>query len=170
MLRWFSRLRKPTEKVWRVAARPLWILESRRSWLAESIWQSPYCCTMVYFWTAFITEHACGDSLSESDKRKVQQQVLARSVKDLGGDPREVRKRVFPDGHPGRQRALVDLKRVVTLYSGKVDEKLMIYPDYRKAIDDDGRPGLAGNRWGLRHEKAHEILLARYLAADVQGG
>lgn len=168
MLRWFSRLRKPTDKVWRVAARPLWILESRRSWLSEAIWQSPYCCTTVYFWTAFMTEHLCGSSLSERQKRKVTQQVFARMVKDLGGKPREARKLVLPDGTPGRQRALVDLKRVVTLYSGKVTEGLMIYPDYRKAIDDDGRAALPGNRWGLRNEAAYEILLARYLAADVQ--
>lgn len=168
MLRWFSRLRKPTARVRRVAARPLWVLESRRPLLAEALWRSPYCCTMVYFWTAFVTEHVCGEHLPEAAKGKVMQQVLARIVKELGGDPRAARQQVFPDGHPGRQRALVDLKRVVTLYSGKVNEGLMIYPDYRKAVEDDGRPALPDNRWGLRQEAAHEILLARYLAAGVQ--
>jgi hypothetical protein len=169
MLRWFSRQRKPADKIMRIAARPLWLLDSRRPLLTEVLWHSPYCCTMVYFWTALITEQVCGEALSESGKRKLLQQVFARIVKDLDGDPRAARKRVLPDGHLDRRRALVDLKRVVTLYSGAVNDSLMIYPDFRKAIEDDGRPALPDNRWGLRQEAAHEILMARYLAADVQG-
>jgi hypothetical protein len=168
MLRWFSRLRKPADKVRRIAARPLWLLESRRPLLIEAMWQSPYCCTMVYFWTALITEQV-GEDLSQSAKRKVLQQVFARMVKELGGDARAARQRVLPEGHLGRRRALADLKRVVTLYSGAVDDSLMLYPDIRNALDDDARPALPGNRWGLRHEAAHEILLARYLAADIKG-
>lgn len=170
MLRWISRLRKPVEKVRGIASRPLWVLESRRPQLAEAIWTAPYCCTMVYFWTALVTEQACDDGLSASQKRKVLQRVFERIVKDMGGDPVAARGRVLPEGHPGRRRALVDLKRVVTLYSGTVNEKLMIYEDYRKALEDDGRPALPGNRWDLHYESAHEILLARLLADEVTGG
>lgn len=169
MLRMFSRLRKPVEKVRAIASRPLWVLASRRPQLADVIWTSPYCCTMVFFWTALITEQTCGGSLSASERRKVLQRSLARMVKEMGGDPVAARALVLPDGHPGRRRALVDLKRVVTLYSGTVNEKLMIYEDYRKALEDDGRPALPGNRWGLRYETSHEILLARLLADDVLG-
>lgn len=169
MLKWFSRLRKPADKVRRIAARPLWVLESRRPQLAEVLWNSPYCCTMVYFWTALVTEQVCGESLSESSKRKVVQRVFAQIVKDLDGDPVAARKRVLPDGQQRRRRALVDLKRVVTLYAGVDNESLMLNADYRKALEDDGRAALPENRWGLETEAAHEILLARYLAEDVLG-
>ena len=169
MLKLFSRLRKPVETVRGVAARPLWVLESRRPQLADTIWATPYCCTMVYFWTALVTEQLC-DTLSASRKRKVLQRVFAGIVTDMGGDPVAARGRVLPEGHPGRRRALVDLKRVVTLYSGTVNEKLMIYEDYRKALADDGREALPGNRWDLHFEAAHEILLARLLADEVTGG
>ena len=170
MLRLFSRLRKPVDKVRGIAARPLWVLESRRPQLAEVIWNAPYCCTMVYFWTALVTEQACGDGVSAARKRKVLQRAFAMSVKELGGDPAAAREHVLPEGHPGRRRALVDLNRVVTLYSGTVNEKLMIHEDYRKALEDDGRAALPGNRWGLKYEAAHEILLARLLADEAMRG
>lgn len=170
MLGWFSRLRKPVEKVHRIAGRPLWVLDSRQPALTANLWLSPYCCTMLYFWTALITEQVCGDSLSQRRKHKVLQRAFARLVKETDGKPRHARRRVLPDGHPRRRRAELDLKLVVTVYSGTINEGLMIYPDYRDAIEGDGRPALPGNRWGLRSEAAHEILLAGYLANDVLAG
>jgi hypothetical protein len=76
---------------------------------------------------------------------------------------------VLPDGQPRRRRALADLKRVVDLYRGDVDDRFMIYADYRDAVDGGGRPARSGNRWGLRTEAAHEILLLSYVIGTLQG-
>lgn len=45
----------------------------------------------------------------------------------------------------------------------------MIYADYRDAVDGGGRPARSGNRWGLRTEAAHEILLLSYVIGTLQG-
>lgn len=167
MLGFLSRLSKPAERVHAVAGRPLWILQSRRPALTARLWDSPYCCTMVYFWFAVVTEEQCRNSHSEADKQKILQKALARTVAELDGAPAKVMQQVLPEGHPRRLRALTDLKRAVDLMRKGEDSRLMIYDEYRTAIEADGRPALSGNRWGLGSEAAHEILIARYLAANV---
>ena len=112
-----------------------------------------------------VTEHVCQDSFSQSDKRKVMRKVLARITDELGASEAAFMRHVLPDGQPRRRRALADLKRVVDLYRGDVDDRFMIYADYRDAVDGGGRPARSGNRWGLRTEAAHEILLVRYVIA-----
>lgn len=167
MLGFLSRLSKPAKKVHAIAGRPLWILQSRRPALTALLWESPYCCTMVYFWFAVVTEDLCRTGYSEAQKQKVLRTAMARAVKELGGAPAAVRRQVLPEGHPRRLRALKDLKRAVDLKRKGVDDGLMVHDEYRTAIEADGRPALAGNRWGLTREAAHEILIARYLAANV---
>lgn len=167
MLKWF-RMRKPLEKIHRVAARPLQVFESRHHALLRQLWASPYCCTMLYFWAAVMTEDVCRGAYTDEDKREVLREVFARMVEDTRGSVTHATNRVLPDGHQMRRRALADLKRVVDLYRGDVDDRCMIYADYREAVYEDGRPALPGNRWGLRKEAAHEILLASYLAANLQ--
>lgn len=167
MLRWFTRLRKLVDRVHGVATRPLYILESRRPDLAAGLWHSPYCCTMIYFWMAVVTEQLCGERRTEADKHRILQQVFARAVKELGGAPAAARRNVLPDGHPRRLRALSNLKRVVELQRNGVDARLLIHAHYRAAVEGDGRRALPGNRWGLRTEAAHELLLAGFLADSL---
>ncbi len=167
MLKWF-RLRKPVDTIERVAARPLQILASRQPALLGPVWRSPYCCTLVYFWTAVITEDVCRKSRSDADKREALRDAFGRVTAAMRGNPATALNRVLPDGYQVRRRALSDLKRVVDLYRGSVDDRYMIYSDYREAVYGDGRSAVPGNRWGLRKEAAHDILLASYLAASVQ--
>ena len=134
MLKWF-RLRKPVDTIERVAARPLQILASRQPALLGPVWRSPYCCTLVYFWTAVITEDVCRKSRSDADKREALRDAFGRVTAAMRGNPATA---------------------------------LMIYSDYREAVYGDGRSAVPGNRWGLRKEAAHDILLASYLAASVQ--
>lgn len=129
------------------------------------MWKSPYCCTLLFFWIAVVTEHVCQDSFSEPDKRKVMRKVLASIADEMGASEAAFMSCVLPDGHPRRRHALADLKRVVDLYRGNVDDSFMIYADYRDAVNGGGRPARSGNRWGLRTEAAHEILLVRYVIA-----
>lgn len=168
MLKWFK-LRKPVERIQAIAGRPLQIFESRHPALQKQLWSSPYCCTLVYFWTAVVTEDVCGDSFSDADKREVLRESFARIVEEMQGAVNAVMNRVLPDSHQTRRRALSDLKRAVDLYRGDFDDRYMIYPDYREAVYEDGRPALFGNRWGLGKESSYEILLASYIAGNLQG-
>lgn len=168
MLQWL-RLRRRVQRIRRIAGRPLQILDSRRPSLMGPMWQSPYCCTLLFFWIDVVTEHVCQDSFSQSDKRKVMRKVLARITDELGASEAAFMRHVLPDGQPRRRRALADLKRVVDLYRGDVDDRFMIYADYRDAVDGGGRPARSGNRWGLRTEAAHEILLLSYVIGTLQG-
>jgi hypothetical protein len=168
MLQWL-RLRKPVQHIRRIAVRPVQILAVRRPSLMAPMWNSPYCCTLLFFWIAVVTEHVCQDRLSQSDKRKAMRKVIARIADEMGGTEAGFMKRVLPDGHPRRRRALADLKRVVELYRGKVDDRFMIYADYREAVNGGGRPARSGNRWGLRTEASHEILLVRYVIDTLRG-
>lgn len=167
MLKWFK-LRKPVERIQNIAARPLQILESRHPALVKELWLSPYCCTMVYFWTAVVTEDVCRNNYSDEDKREALREGFARVVEEMRGSVTAAMNRVLPDGHQLRRRALADLKRAVDLYRGDFDDRYMIYADYREAVEEDGRPALFGNRWGLGKEAAYEILLANYLAGSLQ--
>lgn len=167
MLQWL-RLRRPVQRIRRIAARPVQILDSRRPSLTGPMWRSPYCCTLLFFWIAVVTEHVCQDSLSPSDKRKVVRKVLARIANEMGGTEAVFMSRVLPEGHPRRRRALADLKRIVDLYRGNVDDRFMIYADYRDAVNGGGRPARSGNRWDLRTEAAHEILLVSYVIDTLQ--
>ena len=167
MLQWL-RLRRSVQRIRRIAGRPVQILDSRRPSLMGPMWRSPYCCTLLFFWIAVVTEHVCQDNLSRSDKRKVMRKVLARIADELGGTHASVMNCVLPDGHPRRRRALADLKRVVDLYRGEIDDSFMIYADYRDAVNGGGRPARSGNRWGLRAEAAHEILLVSYIIGTLQ--
>ena len=168
MLGVFSRLRKPVEKVLAIASRPLGVLASRHPSLAPRLWHSRYCCTMIYFWVAVITEEVCRDRFSEAQKHKILQRAFARAVREMGGRPSAAKKQVLPDGHPVRLRALADLKRAVELRRDGAESRLLIYAEYRQAVEGDGRPAVFGNRWGLRNEAAHEILLAGYLASNAR--
>lgn len=167
MLKWF-RLKKPMERIQQVAERPLQIMDSRNPALTGQLWRSPYCCTLAYFWTAVVTERVCGPAMSDDDKREVLREAFARIVEEFGGSVDTVMNRVLPDGNPTRRRALSDLKRAVDLYRGDFDDRYMIYADYREAVNEDGRPALFGNRWGLDREAAHEILIASSLAGNLQ--
>lgn len=167
MLQWL-RLRRSAQRIQRIAARPVQILGSRRPSLMGSMWQSPYCCTLLFFWIAVVTENVCQDSFSQADKRRVMRKVLARIADEMGASEAAFMKRVLPDGHPRRRRALGDLKRIVDLYRGNVDDRFMIYSDYRDAVNGGGRPARPGNRWGLDTEAAHEILLVSYVIDSLQ--
>lgn len=168
MLKWF-RLRKPMERIQQVAERPLQIFEARNPKLSAQLWRSPYCCTLAYFWTAVVTEDVCRNSLSDADKREVLREAFSRVVEEMNGAIDAVMNRVLPDGNPIRRRALSDLKRAVDLYRGEFDDRYMIYADYREAVSENGRAAPFGNRWGLGKESAFEILIACYLAANLQG-
>ena len=170
MLGLFSRLRKPVERVHAIASCPLRVFASRQPSLVPRLWQSRYCSTMVYFWVAVVTEEACRGKYSEAEKHKVLQRVFAHVVKDNWGAPAIAKKHVLPDGHPHRLKALADLKRAVELRRDGPDARLMIYGDYREAVEGDGRPAIFGNHWGVRTEAAHEILLASYLASNLSAG
>ncbi|WP_421693527.1 hypothetical protein [Aestuariivirga sp.] len=167
MLTWF-RLRKPIERIHRICVRPLHILESRQPALMRTLWKSPYCCTLLYFWTAVVAEDICRNTFTDEEKRQALRDAFARIVEDSHGAVNGALNRVLPDGNPVRRRALSDLKRVVDLYRGDVDDRCMIYPGYREAVYEDGRPAFPGNRWGLRKEVAHEILLFTCLARNLQ--
>lgn len=166
MLKWFK-LRKPVERIETIAARPLQIFESRQPGLLKDLWLSPYCCTLVYFWTAVVTEDVCRNKFSDAEKREVLRESFARIVEEMRGSVTSAMNRVLPDGHQLRRRALSDLKRAVDLYRGDYDDRYMIYADYREAVNEDGRPALFGNRWGLGKEAAYEILLANYLTGSL---
>lgn len=165
MLNWF-RSRQHVDNVHRVALRPFLLLQSRRPKMFPGIWQAPYCCTISYFWTAVVAEDLC-ERHDNDGKLRTLREAFARLVEDTRGAHPDAMKRVLPEGHPIRRRALVDLKRVVDLYNGKIDDRHMIYPEYREAVYEDGRSAPAGNRWGIDNEYAYEILLSSYLAANA---
>jgi hypothetical protein len=165
MLKWF-RFRRQVEEVHGAAMRPINGLQARQPTLFPGLWQVPYCCTLSYFWTAVIAEDVCQGAVASDEKYRTLREAFTRMIEASGGRPYDAMKRVLPDGHPVRRRALIDLKRVVDLYHGKVDDRHMIYPEYREAVQGDGRPAPEGNRFGLRREFSHEILLSAYLAGN----
>lgn len=167
MLMWF-RLRKPIDRIHRICVRPLHVLEIRQPMLFNAVWKSPYCCTLLYFWTAVIAEDICRDKYTDEEKRHALREAFARMVEESRSSVNGVLKRVLPDGHQMHRRALQDLKRAVDLYRGDVDDRAMIYPGYREAVYEDGRPCFPGNKWGIRKEAAHEILLYICLASNAQ--
>jgi len=167
MLTWL-RLRRPQARITRIAGRSVKLFDLRFPRLSPLLWRSPYCCTLVYFWTAVVTEDICAGRYTEPDKRRLLQRAFAATVAATGGDPPAALARVLPDGHGRRRRALADLRRVVELYRGEVDEGAMLHADYRAAVEGDGRPAPARNRWGLRRQTAHDLLLASDLATELR--
>lgn len=167
MLSWL-RTRKQVEDVHRIAVRPFLLLQSRKAPVFPALWQSPYCCTITYFWTAVVAEETCGKDQGSDAKLRTLREAFARLVEDTRGAAHDAMRHVLPDGHPIRRRTLVDLKRVVDLYNGHIEDRHMIYPEYREAVYQDGRPAPPHNKWGLEREFAYEILLTSYLAANVQ--
>ncbi len=165
MLSWL-RTRKQVDDVHRIAVRPVALLQSRRPELFPALWRSPYCCTITYFWTAVIAEYTCGISVDPNAKLRTLREAFTRLVEDTGGTSHEAMKRVMPEGHAVRRRTLSDLKRVVDLYNGETHDQHMIYPEYREAVFEDGRPAKPGNSLGAEKEFAYEILLSGYLAAN----
>lgn len=166
MLSWL-RTRKQVDEVHRVAVRPFLLLQSRQPHAFPGIWQAPYCCTIAYFWTAVVAEDLSTRDTGNESKFRTLREAFTRLVEETNGTPHDALKRVLSDGHPIRRRTLIDLKRVVDLYNGHIDDRHMIYPEYREAVYQDGRPGPEGNRWGLDKEFAYEILLSSYLAANA---
>jgi hypothetical protein len=166
VLNWL-RIRKQVDDVHRVAVRPFMLLQSRQPQAFPRLWQSPYCCTIAYFWTAVIAEDLCAKDSGNDIKFRTLREAFTRLVEETGGVAHDAMKRVLADGHPIRRRTLIDLKRVVDLYNGHIDDRHMIYPEYREAVYQDGRPALPGNRQGLEKEFAYEILLSSYLAANA---
>lgn len=166
MLSWL-RTRRQVDDVHRIAVRPFLLLESRHPQALPAIWQSPYCCTIAYFWTAVVAEDMCGRDAASDSKFRTLREAFTRLVEETDGTAHDAFRRVLSDGHPIRRRTLIDLKRVVDLYNGHIDDRHMIYPEYREAVYQDGRPAPEGNRWGLDKEFAYEILLSGYLAANV---
>jgi hypothetical protein len=167
MLSWL-RTRKQVEDVHRLAVRPFLLLQSHKAQVFPGLWQSPYCCTIAYFWTAVIAEEVCAKDQENDAKLRTLREAFARLVEDTRGAPHDAMRRVLPEGHPIRRRTLVDLKRVVDLYNGHIEDRHMIYPEYREAVYQDGRPAPARNKWGLDRELAYEILFSSYLAANAQ--
>jgi hypothetical protein len=165
VLNWL-RSRKQADEVHRIALRPFLLLQSRGEHMLPVLWQTPYCCTVSYYWTAVVVEDLCDERANEGKLRALRE-TFARLVEDTRGVPHDAMKRVLPEGHPIRRRALSDLKRVVDLYNGKIDDRYMIYAEYREAVYEDGRPAPDGDRWGLGQEYAYEILLSSYLAANT---
>ena len=165
MLKWLRR-RNQADEFYRIALRPFLLLQSRREKLLPNLWQTRYCCTISYYWSAVVVEELSGER-SHDGKHRALREAFARLVQDTRGEPHNAMKRVLPEGHPIRRRALSDLKRVVDLYNGKISDRYMIYPEYREAIYEDGRPAPGGDRWGLDQEYAYEILLSSYLAANA---
>jgi hypothetical protein len=147
--------------------RPFLLLQARHPQAVNSIWLSPYCCTIAYFWTAVVAEDMCGKDTGNESKFRTLRESFTRLVEETNGTAHDAFKRVLSDGHPIRRRTLVDLKRVVDLYNGHIDDRHMIYAEYREAVYEDGRPAPEGNRWGLDREFAYEILLSSYLAANA---
>lgn len=166
MLKWL-RLRKRTEDVHRVAIRPLLLLRAHEPDVFPAVWETPYCCTLAYFWTAVVAEDVCGRSVENDDKFRTLREAFTRIVEETDGVAHDVMRRVLPDGHPIRRRALVDLKRAVDLYNGQVNDRYMIYPEYREAVYNDGRPAPAGNAWGIEQELSYEILLSSYISGNT---
>lgn len=166
MLNWL-RTRKHVDDVHRHAARPFLLLRSRQPKLVPGLWQSPYCCTISYFWMAVVAEEMCGAETDNDTKLRTLREAFARLVEETRGIPHDAMRRVLPDGHPIRRRSLVDLKRVVDLYNGLVEDRHMIYPEYREAVYADGRPAIDPGRTGLEKEHAYEILLASYLGQNA---
>jgi hypothetical protein len=166
VLSWF-RNRRQVDEVHRLASRPFQLLESYQSQAFPGLWQSPYCCTVAYFWTAVVAENLSPKGQDNDTKFRTLREAFARLVEDTQGEPHDAMRSVLPEGHPIRRRAMIDLKRVVDLYNGHIEDRHMIYPEYREAVYEDGRPAPAGNKWGLDRELAYEILLSRYLAANA---
>ena len=166
VLNWL-RTRKQVDEVQRLAARPVMLLKARQPFALPGLWQSPYCCTIVYFWTAVVAEDMCGNDADNDTKLRTLREAFARIVEEAGGIPHGAMRRVLPDGHPIRRRSLIDLKRVVDLYNGYVEDRHMIYPEYREAVYQDGRPALEHDKSGLEKEFAYEILLSSYLAQNA---
>ena len=166
MLSWL-RTRKQVDDVHRVAVRPFLLLQLRTPRAVPAIWESPYCCTIAYFWTAVVAEDLSARDAGNEGKFRTLREAFTRLVEETNGSAPEAFRRVLSDGHPIRRRALVDLKRVVDLYNGHIDDRHMIYPEYREAVYEDGRPAPAQNRWGLDKEFAYEILLTSYLASNA---
>lgn len=166
MLNWL-RARKQVDDVQRLAARPIMLLKARQPQALPGLWQSPYCCTIFYFWTAVVAEDLCGADTGNDAKLRTLREAFARIVEETHGMPHDAMRRVLPDGHPIRRRSLIDLKRVVDLYNGHVEDRHMIYPEYREAVYQDGRPALDHDRSGLEKEFAYEILLSSYLAHNA---
>ena len=165
MLNWL-RSRRQTEDVYRVAVRPFQLLQAHDASLFPGLWQSPYCCTISYFWTAVIAEDNCVLERDDAAKLRTLREAFARLVEETRGAAHDAMRQVLPEGHPIRRRVLVDLKRVVDLYNGHIEDRHMIYPEYREAVYEDGRPAPDGNKWGLDREYAYEILLSNYLSAN----
>lgn len=168
MLTWL-RIRWQADNVLTAAIRPVNLLRAQQPELFPALWQTPYCCTLSYFWTAVIAEGICKGA-ADDEKFRALREAFERMVKASGGTSYEAMKRVLPDGHPARRRALTDLKRVVSLYHGRIDDRQMIYPEYRHAVEEDGRRVPKGGRQRSRHGSAHEMLLVHYLAGNVIGG
>jgi hypothetical protein len=166
MLSWL-RTRKQVEEVHSIAVRPFLLLQSRKASVFPGLWQSPYCCTIAYFWTAVVAEEICATDQDNDAKLRTLREAFARLVEDTRGAAHDAVRRVLPESHPIRRRTLVDLKRVVDLYHGHIEDRHMIYPEYREAVYQDGRPAPADNKWGLDRELAYEILLSSYLAANA---
>jgi hypothetical protein len=166
VLNWF-RNRKQVDDVHRVAIRPFLVLQSRQPQAFPRLWQSSYCCTISYFWTAVVAEDICAAESDNDTKFRTLREAFTRLVEETRGTAHDAMKRVLSDGHPIRRRTLIDLKRVVDLYNGKIEDRHMIYPEYREAVYQDGRPALDGNRWSLEKEFAYEILLSSYLASNA---
>jgi hypothetical protein len=166
MLSWL-RTRKQVEEVHSIAVRPFLLLQSHKASVFPGLWQSPYCCTIAYFWTAVVAEEICATDQDNDAKLRTLRESFARLVEDTRGAAHDAVRRVLPEGHPIRRRTLVDLKRVVDLYHGHIEDRHMIYPEYREAVYQDGRPAPADNKWGLDRELAYEILFSSYLAANA---
>lgn len=166
MLNWL-RNRKHVDEVHRMAVRPFMLLKARQPRVMPGLWQSPYCCTISYFWTAVVTEDMCRGDIDSDTKLRTLREAFALLVEETQGTPHDAMRRVLPDGHPIRRRSLVDLKRVVDLYNGVVEDRHMIYPEYREAVYEDGRPALDHDRTGLEKEFAYEILLSNYLGQNA---
>ena len=58
VLNWL-RTRKQVDDVHRRAMRPFLLLQAREPQAFPRLWQSPYCCTVAYFWTAVAAEDLC---------------------------------------------------------------------------------------------------------------
>jgi hypothetical protein len=166
MLIWL-RNRKHVDDVHRLASRPFLLLQSRKSQLFPGLWQAPYCCTISYFWTAVVAEDLCGKGLDNDTKFRTLREAFTRLVEDTRGASHDAMRSVLPESHPIRRRALIDLKRVVDLYNGHIDDRHMIYPDYREAVYQDGRPAPSGHKGDVEKEYAYEILLSSYLAQNA---